>query len=206
MADLQPEVVVHTLAQRLRRQRHHLQIGALSGHADQLDPRLENLVVVPAQPVVQPKHILRVVQPQRQRRVLQPGGGQPRDRHGGIGTNHQQPPFVIGQLIYTFRRDRLVIARHHIVKFDAGGHDLRKAALYKQVGKPVLHLAARQTFLKQQVAGALRRNASVLSHGVLRCVRFSSLMCYYDIIQNDCCQLFYKKGYPEPTKAGSGSL
>lgn len=62
MADLQTEIAPDAgQTQDIRRQGKDLQVRPLAARSDQLDPRLELLVVPPRQAVVEMIHVLRVI-------------------------------------------------------------------------------------------------------------------------------------------------
>ena len=92
MAKFDAEVIRPGAGQRAERSGQDILVGFQSVRADQLRADLQKLALVPVAARNRAEHLLAVIQPHGQRRVVQPGRRDAGDRGGVIRPGHADAP------------------------------------------------------------------------------------------------------------------
>ena len=163
MAELQTEIR-RAAGERLHRRRNRLEIRTLAGRSEQLDARLQHFVAASRQVRIVAVDPLRIIKAQRLFLVLQPCRRQTGDRHGGIGTHHNQPSAAIRHLIHNLRSDTGRLGIKNVHELHPGRNHLIETARGKDPAQLFLHHTVNQTLLKKEILRPLGCDLAVSLH------------------------------------------
>ena len=120
--------------------------------ADQLDPGLEELALLPALRAHRPVGVGQVTEAQRRLRIGEPGRGQPRDRDRHVRAQRQHLPVLVEQAVARARRP-LVAAHEHVLVLHRGRGDLAVPEPHERLEQRGRELAQLAHLVRQDVAG-----------------------------------------------------
>jgi len=140
---LYAEVVRTGLAECGKRSRENVLVGLQTVRADKFRADLQELALVAVVAGHRAKHLLAVIQPDRQRCVIQSGGRDTRDRRGVIRTRHANAAGLVDDLQHLILIQLGVCLRKYIKILNRRGDDLAVAALLQRVAHSIFRLPQR---------------------------------------------------------------
>ena len=140
---LYAEVVRAGLAECGKRSRENVLVGLQTVRADKFRADLQEFALVAVVAGHRTEHLLAVIQADRQRRVIQTGGRDTRDRRGVIRTRHANAAGLVDDLQHLILIQLGVCLCKYIKILNRRGDDLAVAALLQRVAHSVFRLPQR---------------------------------------------------------------
>ena len=140
---LYAEVVRAGLAECGKRSRENILVGLQTVRADKFRADLQELALVAVVAGHRTEHLLAVIQADRQRRVIQSGGCNTRDRRGVIRTRHANAAGLVDDLQHLILIQLGVCLCKYIKILNRRGDDLAVSALLQRVAHSIFRLPQR---------------------------------------------------------------
>jgi hypothetical protein len=160
--------------ERLAEHRQGLGGAGRPGNADQLDPGLEHLAVLPALGPHRAVGVRDVAEAQRRIRARVAGRDDARDRDRHVRAQHEHVALLVEQLVGGVGR-RGVAAREHLLVLERGRVDLSVAVRVEDAAELLRHRVELAHLVRQDVARAARRGVDRHAEGRYRYVTSRSM-------------------------------